>query len=385
MAATESDTNAVPESARYPPYVRTDAEKERWDIVRQIAERYVELYEDEPDPSFVWYATRQWYFSDIPTGSPDDPPSIPPPGGQAIAEADSKADVTAEVTGPSARAQELFADLQASKPAPGSPPEEWQEHVGKVADLLDELLGDPDEYDFGDDEIAGLDEAVAGVIHGAPYKELLHPRDRLGKWSQKLNGLQKFVTKNRDGLKQALAVHVAAARIRIGARAGKLIPKASGEDLAAAHEALRKGTAGREHFLALAHEERARHGVSGAKRQVEAAQTQTMGEVLRTLAFIYSEKGEEKFGPLAEPSRDALAMQEWKDRAEVTGEQAHRLAEYAMEHHRELGALLRASAWHIARVKGLVAAEIDDDDVAEAEPADVEIAEDVLIGLGFAA
>ena len=50
---------------RYPPYVKTEAERHRWDIASRMAARVAE--EIGGDATTVWLATRSLYRSDIPT------------------------------------------------------------------------------------------------------------------------------------------------------------------------------------------------------------------------------------------------------------------------------------------------------------------------------
>ena len=63
-----------PAGTPYPPYVRTDEERRRWDVCVEGAVAYSELCEPGgvADSQFVWYFTRSIYKSDIPTGTPDD-------------------------------------------------------------------------------------------------------------------------------------------------------------------------------------------------------------------------------------------------------------------------------------------------------------------------
>ena len=49
----------------YPPYVKTEAERHRWDMAGRMAERVAE--EIGGDATTVWLATRSLYRSDIPT------------------------------------------------------------------------------------------------------------------------------------------------------------------------------------------------------------------------------------------------------------------------------------------------------------------------------
>jgi hypothetical protein len=50
---------------RYPSYVKTEAERHRWDMASRMAERVAE--EIGGDATTVWLATRSLYGSDIPT------------------------------------------------------------------------------------------------------------------------------------------------------------------------------------------------------------------------------------------------------------------------------------------------------------------------------
>lgn len=61
--------------SKYPPYVRSSEERERWDVCEEIAKGTSRLHEasGKSDPTFVWYTTRSLYCSEIPTGSPESP------------------------------------------------------------------------------------------------------------------------------------------------------------------------------------------------------------------------------------------------------------------------------------------------------------------------
>jgi hypothetical protein len=58
------ETERLPEH-RYPTYVKTEAERHRWDMASQMAARVAE--EIGGDATTVWLATRSLYRSDIPT------------------------------------------------------------------------------------------------------------------------------------------------------------------------------------------------------------------------------------------------------------------------------------------------------------------------------
>ena len=58
----------------YAPYVRTDEDRRRWDICLKTATAMSELCEPSgvADSRYVWFMTRSFYKSDIPTGDPGD-------------------------------------------------------------------------------------------------------------------------------------------------------------------------------------------------------------------------------------------------------------------------------------------------------------------------
>ena len=401
-APTTLDEPEVPLSARYPPYVRSEADRERWDLVGKIAEAYVAAFEDHPDPHFVWYAQRQWYFSDIPTGSPEDlaissdpeiksgpqnPVSKPEAAGgnsEGFAPVNSSIDEAElaskdkQTAPPRDHIDDMFDALQAEKPAPGSPREDWYAHMGKVADFLDAMFGDPDAYDFGDLEITdgdgALSESIAGFIHGQPYKEMLHPRDRMGKWSQKLNGMHQVVLKHRDGLRQALAGRVAAVRAKVG-RPGATPQQAAAKATDVAQQ---------ERFMQLVAAHQSGGGLRGAARRVQKnVQTHRRTPVValvNALTYIGSEHAEKEHPLTVAPLKSAEEMHEFKDRAEISAEVAHKVAEYAYEHRTEIGAVLREGAKLLARAKGIQAADEEADEVSDE---DLQLAEAILVTLGY--
>jgi hypothetical protein len=71
------DRSAEPTDAAgtpYPPYVRTSEERRRWDICLRTATAMSELCEPSgvANSQYVWFMTRSFYKSGIPTGTPDD-------------------------------------------------------------------------------------------------------------------------------------------------------------------------------------------------------------------------------------------------------------------------------------------------------------------------
>lgn len=60
--------------SKFPPYVRSPEERERWDVCEEIAEATSRLHEPsgQPDMTFVWFCTRSMYRSDIRTGTAAD-------------------------------------------------------------------------------------------------------------------------------------------------------------------------------------------------------------------------------------------------------------------------------------------------------------------------
>ena len=65
-----------PAGTPYPPYVRTLEDRARWDICLKTATAMSELCEPSgaADSQYVWFTTRSFYKSDIPTGDPPDSP-----------------------------------------------------------------------------------------------------------------------------------------------------------------------------------------------------------------------------------------------------------------------------------------------------------------------
>ncbi len=49
---------------QYPPYIRDDGERRRWDLCIVVA---MQSFDEDQETAAVWQATRALYFSDIPT------------------------------------------------------------------------------------------------------------------------------------------------------------------------------------------------------------------------------------------------------------------------------------------------------------------------------
>jgi hypothetical protein len=57
---------------RFPPYIRTEADHERWALCEGIAKRQAELFSDDAELQFIWLTTRTLFRSSIPTGRQED-------------------------------------------------------------------------------------------------------------------------------------------------------------------------------------------------------------------------------------------------------------------------------------------------------------------------
>ncbi|MEJ7569634.1 MAG: hypothetical protein WKF41_15380 [Gaiellaceae bacterium] len=62
-----------------PPFVKSDEDRERWELVVAVAEELSRQNEPSgvPDSQFVWQYSRTLFHSDVPTGSADEPLVIP--------------------------------------------------------------------------------------------------------------------------------------------------------------------------------------------------------------------------------------------------------------------------------------------------------------------
>lgn len=49
---------------QYPPYIRDDGERRRWDLCIVVA---MQSFDEDEESAAVWQATRSLYLSDIPT------------------------------------------------------------------------------------------------------------------------------------------------------------------------------------------------------------------------------------------------------------------------------------------------------------------------------
>lgn len=77
MSRPEQPWSPLPTIPDYalPSYIQTPEDRERWELVFALAEETSRQNEPDgrPNSQFVWYFARHLYFSEIPTGSPDDP------------------------------------------------------------------------------------------------------------------------------------------------------------------------------------------------------------------------------------------------------------------------------------------------------------------------
>jgi hypothetical protein len=71
-----SEIRPIPEYA-LPSYVRTPEERERFELSHAVAEAISAANEPDgrPNPLFVLHMRETIYFSDIPTGTPEDEPA----------------------------------------------------------------------------------------------------------------------------------------------------------------------------------------------------------------------------------------------------------------------------------------------------------------------
>lgn len=297
-----------------PPYVVTHADRERWALSGDIAEALWELYEEGPlDREWLWQMQRSIYRQEIPTG-------IVP-----LAEAE-EVEPDADAAAVHEHAWALWQNLEASKPRPEAHEAEHWLHVARVCDLFDELFGNPDHIELGGYENAmplheaaagSIEEAFGRVFHGA-YSAGLHPRDRLGKWSQKLNGIRAAAHDKGAALRQNVAGAVASRR--------------------AEHDAEKLRVHARVHT------------------KVKHAHAHAMA----SLAYVYSEDAAKKLGGFHENVKDAGAALETVDRAQHISNVAHEGARWAVEHQHEIRTVVHALG-HAARAVGIAAAATDED------------------------
>lgn len=393
---------AVPKQESYPDFVIDEADQERWDLAHAIAERISEDNEPSghPNSQFVWWFARQVYHSNLETGTLEEDDS------ETVEEAEREV----VVIGSHDKAWSMWQRLEAEKPGPDVDPEVHWAHVGKVCDLFDELFGNPDDVHLGEHEgrvpkpgdgLTHLEEAFTNVMRG-PYKADLHPRDRLGKWAAKLNGLRSFAKAQHLRVKQDLAARVGAARLKGDVKRSTLKGGALHGDVSkvAANDPAAR-------LRAHAQEERNRSGVRGLRQQAVKAHTITKGTALSSIAAVYADENvAHKLGPAHESLKDAFSAQELMDRvkdapevARVNSDLAHEAAQYAVDHREEISAVM-STVKHLAaaaaRAKGLAAADdtevlgipvvldeyADEPVLVELTDEDFEIAEFALAGVG---
>lgn len=385
---------AIPKQEHYPPFVLTEADQARWDLSYAIAAKTSADNEPDgrPNSQFVWGYARTVFFSELPTGDPSELAEEAP---EPVQEARRSLQVGDEIpfrrydpsssTGTALDRADLLAELARVKPGPDADEDAHWAHVGRVCDLFDELFGNPDEIELGADEgkvvapgdgLSHLEEGFANVVR-RPYVPTMHPRDRLGKWSQKLNGLRAFAKTHRVQVKKHLASALAGASLhhRV-ARADNPGGALHTRDLSPAGG--REAAAGR--LKAHANEARNREGLRGARQQAVHVHRVAKGHAIAALAYMYGGAAEEKLGPFSEPMKDAAAaydramdLKDSKEAAHAWSEAAHKAAEYAVEHRHELHAVVASAAHvarHIARAKGLSAADDTEPDAESVELAD---------------
>lgn len=250
-------------SAPPPPYVVTDADRERWELSGKIAEALWEANApDEPmDPQFYWTMQRTVYASDVPTGSPDD---IAKSVGQDLSEA-PEADPLPNADELHQRAWKMWQDVEAQKPGKGATTSDFWDHVGRIADVFDAVFGNPDDYHLGEYEGAlappePVEEGLALPGIHVPYNSNLHPRDRMGKWVSKLGGIHAAAVDRKVVTERKVASAVAAERLGHEVRANPL-------------------------HNPDADEERAREGLRGAVQKVRAGTTRAHNAAIANLGL----------------------------------------------------------------------------------------------------
>lgn len=364
--ADESD----PRSAPAPAYVVTEADRDRWKVSGDIAEALWELHEDTPlDPTWYWQMQRSIYRQEIPTG---------PAALVESEEVDPDADVEAEHE----HAWALWHQIEKDKPGQYAGDDEHWSHVAHICNLFDSLLGNPDHISLGQYESAiplteaekhrdgvndflvaagELDEAYGRVFHGA-YAATLHPRDRLGKWAQKLNGVRAAALDRGSAIRQNVGLAVAARRLHHDVSKAH---KPGGALHADPSRAFHHEATDAEKMAAHATQQRARQGLRGAKQQAAVKSEHAHAHALTSLAYVYSEDAAKKAGGFHESTKDATAALETADRAQHMSNLAHESARWVMEHHNEIR-MVGHAVTHAARAVGIAAAEITDEDTADA-------------------
>lgn len=353
---------AIPElpDYAYPDFVETDKDKERWRLALDIAQSISADNEPsgKPDLEFVFYMSREVYFSDIPTGKPEDAttPTAEQAGGLEEALVEGRVAAYLE----EADVDDILDELERLRTDDDASPEEHYAHVGRCCDVLDALFGNPDDIDISDDEIkilppgyglTKLEEtwelaesaAFAGVTK-LPYKASLHPRDRLGKWTQKLHGIRSFAAKHHTELKSKIAGTVAAARLHHEVRRSTRKGGALHAPAELAHE--RGDVELGQRLKAHAAEQRARQGLRGARQQAQLHSRRAKGHALYALGYVYSEDFAHKVAHKTGVNPEALisdqtAAYDAIENAKYTRELAHEVAKYAVEHKEEILGVLR--------------------------------------------
>jgi hypothetical protein len=179
---------AADEFQVYPPYVLSEADRERWDLCHGIAEKQVELYGDGPDARYVWMMTRWFYATDVPTGTQADQDAAAKIAGERRTAFGAIEEVAAALGMESLDpARALWETVAETPPA---------EIPDTVADVFDALFGNPDVYSF------------------AEYERLPSDGTRMGDWLTKLDGMRAFVATNREAAKVLIASHLAVAAQR---------------------------------------------------------------------------------------------------------------------------------------------------------------------------
>jgi hypothetical protein len=333
----------------------------------------------------------------MPTGSPED--AIPRPAREAEEVEERRSPLEEARAGDprelatwleEASIDDVLDELDRLKPGDDvdDKDEHWA-HVGRCMDVLDALFGNPDDIDLGphptkilppghglsrlEESWDELEEFSLSGVTRLPYKATLHPRDRLGKWTEKLHAVRSFVAQHHAKLRGRIAGTVAAARLHHEVRRAHRPGRALHEEPGLAHKRadVEAGARLRSH----AAEQRRRQGLSGAKQQAYHQGRRAKGHALYALAYVYSEQFShqvsKKAGVSPEPwISDPAAVGDTIENAKTTKELAHEVTRYAVEHKEEIAGVLRLAGHAgraLARAKGLAAADVtaEDEEVAE--------------------